>query len=185
MPKHPGRSPSVPRETTRSFISHHCDANFRTWTGRPGDAPLRRVSNLNDGGCTHNGKTAESQGWRCLFGRVLHKWHGQFQPWLTITRRAVAASVERHFFLNYSNLYRQLEARGLHRDTGPPSRCPGTTDTCRWPAAGDGSRSASNPLRTIRALFKAVLRIGPDPNHERPKSGGEDGIRTHDTDFSV
>src|ERR1044071_5835293 len=44
MPKHPGRSPSVPRETTRPLISHHSDANFRTWTGRPGDAPLRRVA---------------------------------------------------------------------------------------------------------------------------------------------
>src|ERR1044072_9319202 len=82
MPKHPGRSPSVPRETTRSFISHHSDANFRTWTGRPGDAPLRRVSNLNDEGCTHKGKTSESQASERLFRWVLHKWHWRFSAFV-------------------------------------------------------------------------------------------------------
>src|SRR6267154_905926 len=30
-----------------ALISHHGDANFRTWTGRPGDAPLRRSCNTN------------------------------------------------------------------------------------------------------------------------------------------
>src|ERR1700754_4848714 len=99
MPKHPGRSPSVPRETTRSFISHHCDANFRTWTGRPGDAPLRRVSNLNDEGCTHNGRTAKSQGWRCLFSRVLHKWHWRFSTFVNHKHSAPGVALVEGRFL--------------------------------------------------------------------------------------
>lgn len=78
MPKHLGRSPISPRETTRSFISHHCGAIFRTRTGRPGDAPLRRVFHLSHETCTHNGKTAESQGRKRVFGQVLHKWHSPF-----------------------------------------------------------------------------------------------------------
>src|SRR6185436_17289612 len=76
----PWKVPSVPRESTRPFISHHSDANFRTWTGRPGDAPLRRTDNLNQGTCTHNEKTAESQGRTSLFSRVLHKWHLGISP---------------------------------------------------------------------------------------------------------
>src|SRR4051794_18286559 len=48
--------------------SHPCDANFGTWTGRPGDAPLRRTCTLNQGTCTDNEKTAESQAQTSLFG---------------------------------------------------------------------------------------------------------------------
>src|SRR6185369_5986644 len=47
-------------------------------TGRPGDAPLRRVTNLSQQSCTHNGKTGESQALRRVFRRVLHKWHWNF-----------------------------------------------------------------------------------------------------------
>src|SRR5581483_10981731 len=79
MPKHPGRTPTVPRETTRFlFSSRRCGRG--TPTGRPGDAPLRLRSHLNGGTCTDNGKTAESQAQTSLFGRVLHKWHSRFPP---------------------------------------------------------------------------------------------------------
>src|SRR6266487_73451 len=45
----------------------------RTRTGRPGDAPLRRIRNLNQGTCTHNEKTSESQGSGRVLRRVLRK----------------------------------------------------------------------------------------------------------------
>ena len=81
------------------------------------------------------------------------------------TRRAVAASVERRFFLNYSNLYRRLEARGLHRDMGRSRGAQAPTPACRWPATGDGSARRATPLRAIRALFKArpENRSGSEP----------------------
>ena len=81
------------------------------------------------------------------------------------TRRAVAASVERRFFLNYSNLYRRLEARGLHRDMGrsrgaqAPTRGVQTpTHTCRWPATGDGSGTARNALACDSGPFHSPSR---------------------------
>src|SRR3954462_14512594 len=45
----------------------------RTRTGRPGDAPLRRIRNLNQATCTHNEKTAESQGCGRVLRHVLRK----------------------------------------------------------------------------------------------------------------
>src|SRR3954451_20162543 len=48
------------------FPSLRCE--LKTRAGRPGDAPLRRTCNLNQGTCTDNGKTAESQAQTSLFG---------------------------------------------------------------------------------------------------------------------
>src|ERR1041384_5255467 len=48
-------------------------------TGRLGDAPLHRVSNLSHGSCTDNEKRRESQAPRRVFRRVLHKWHSIFR----------------------------------------------------------------------------------------------------------
>ena len=64
-----------PRETTRLFRFSPCGSIQLTRTGRPGDAPLRRVFNLSHESCTHNEKTAESQASKRVFRQVLHKWH--------------------------------------------------------------------------------------------------------------
>src|SRR5437764_12806574 len=78
MPKHPGRSPIVPRETTRFSFAHLAVGSVDR-TGRPRDAPLRRVINLSQQSCTNNGKTGESQGRKRVFRHVLHKWHSRFR----------------------------------------------------------------------------------------------------------
>src|SRR6476646_3420021 len=52
-------------------------------TGRLGDAPLHRVSNLSQEVCTDNEKTAESQALERVFRQVLHKWHSLFASLIT------------------------------------------------------------------------------------------------------
>ena len=186
MPKHPGRSPSVPRETTRPLISHHSDANFRTWTGRPGDAPLRRVANLNDEGCTHNGKTAESQGWRCLFGRVLHKRHERFSAFVNHTRGAPTRRRSKDISGDITVICIALSKRAdCPRRVARSRALQAAIHTCRLPPLMRRAVRGTAPLRDSRVFsgpawnrFRIELAAGP-------KSGGEDGIRTHDTDFSV
>src|SRR5712691_7833153 len=66
----------VPNQSPRNhpvFLLSPCGSIQLTRTGRPGDAPLRRVFNLSHETCTHNEKTGESQGRKRVFGRVLHK----------------------------------------------------------------------------------------------------------------
>ena len=55
----------------RRFVRQRSDPLNRT--GRLGDAPLHRVSNLSHGSCTDNEKRPESQAPRRVFRRVLHK----------------------------------------------------------------------------------------------------------------
>src|SRR6185295_11713146 len=75
VPKHPGRSPyKFPAKPPgSSSLALRSDPPIRT--GRLGDAPLHRVSNLSHGSCTDNEKRAESQAPKRVFRRVLHKWH--------------------------------------------------------------------------------------------------------------
>src|SRR3954470_4718257 len=69
--------PLSPRETTR-FLSLAFRSDPSNRTGRLGDAPLHRVSNLRHGSCTEKKKRDESQAPERVFRRVLHKWHVTF-----------------------------------------------------------------------------------------------------------
>src|SRR5947209_11072990 len=69
--------PLSPRETTR-FLSLAFRSDPSNRTGRLGDAPLHRVSNLSHGSCTEKKKRDESQAPERVFRRVLHKWHVTF-----------------------------------------------------------------------------------------------------------
>ena len=158
--------------------------SVRTRTGRPGDAPLRRVFNLSHGTCTHNEKTAESQGSRARFQA------GVAQMALAILRPNEAAEPSRTVAVDKSLITCLviMETSSRHYDdrAGPIRRMPGLSAPTALPRARPAAAQIGRRLTRPRCLrFSGAAANRPRILEQWRRSGGEEGIRTLDTGFPV